>query len=93
MKPEMAQCGMAERTTARLLMEDRKVIVWDGRHVPEELRKLPPGWYAVEPVDRVPALTEEEDQGIVAALAQLDAGRGILLADVLDDLRKRSSNR
>lgn len=70
-----------------------KVIVWDGSHVPEQLRKLPPGQYAIEPGDRVAALTEEEDQGIVAALAQLDAGRGILLADVLGDLRERSSKR
>ena len=27
-----------------------KVIVWDGRHIPEALRDLPPGRYAVEPV-------------------------------------------
>ena len=28
-----------------------KVVKWDGRRVPSELRKLPPGRYVVVPVD------------------------------------------
>lgn len=67
-----------------------KVIDWDGSHIPEELRKLPPGKYAIESVDQVPPLTEEEDRGIAAALTQLDAGKGIPLSDVVKDIRRRS---
>jgi len=67
------------------------VIHWDGTHVPEELRKLPPGRYAIESVEQVPSLTDEEEQGIAAALTQLDAGKGIPLADAVNEIRKRSS--
>ncbi len=63
-----------------------KVIEWDGSHVPEELRSLPPGRYAIESVDRVDILTEEEEAGILAGLTDLDAGRGILLADVVREI-------
>jgi len=54
-----------------------RVIDWDGSHLPEALRELPPGRYAVEPIDDLPPLTPEEDAGLLAALDQLDAGRGI----------------
>ncbi len=63
-----------------------KVIKWDGSHVPEELRGLPPGKYAIESVDRVDTLTEEEEAGILAGLTDLDAGRGIPLADVVREI-------
>ena len=67
------------------------VIHWDGSHVPEELRKLPPGRYAIESVEQVPSLTDEEDKGIVAALGQLDAGKGIPLSDVVSEIRRKYS--
>ena len=67
------------------------VIHWDGSHVPEELRKLPPGRYAIESVEQVPSLTGEEDEGIVAALGQLDAGKGIPLSDVVSEIRRKYS--
>ena len=70
-----------------------KVIDWDGSHIPEELRKLPPGRYAVEPIDHLPPLTPEEEAGIVAGLDQLDAGKGIPLADVVREIRSGSSRR
>jgi hypothetical protein len=69
------------------------VIVWDGRHIPEALRDLPPGRYAVEPVDELPPLTQEEDAGLRAALDQLDAGHGIPLVDVVREIRGDSSRR
>ena len=37
-----------------------KVIEWDGSHVPEALRNLPPGRYAIESVDQVGVITEEK---------------------------------
>ena len=70
-----------------------KVIQWDGTHIPEELRDLPPGRYAIEPVDDVPSLTAEEEVGILAALDELDAGRGIPLADVIREIRSDSRRR
>ena len=64
-----------------------KIIHWDGSHIPEELRKLPPGRYAVEPIDEPTPLTEGEETGILAGLDELDAGRGIPLADVVREIR------
>ena len=67
-----------------------KLIKWDGCHIPEELRSLPPGRYAIEPVDYPTALTEQEEMGILAALEELDAGKGIPLADVVREIRSGS---
>lgn len=65
-----------------------KVIDWDGRHLPRAHQELPPGRYAVEIVDPVPPFTTEDDAGLVAALAELDAGRGIPLANVVREIRR-----
>src|SRR2546426_12375804 len=73
--------------------EGNRHRLWDGTHVPQALRELPPGRYAVEPIDNLPPLTPEEDTGILAALDQLDAGRGIPLADVVREIRRGSSKR
>ena len=64
-----------------------KVIQWDGTHIPEELRDLPPGRYAIEPIDQVPPLSAQEEEGILAALDELDAGSGIPLGDVVREIR------
>jgi hypothetical protein len=64
-----------------------KVIDWDGSHVPESLRSLPPGRYAIEPVDQLGPLSEDEERGILAGLDELDGGRGIPLADVVREIR------
>lgn len=66
---------------------DLRIITWDGSRLPDELRDLPPGRYALAAVDEQPALTDAEDAGIRAALDALDAGRGIPLADVVRQLR------
>ena len=68
-----------------------KVIKWDGSHVPEELRNLPPGQYAIESVDQVGTLTEEEEAGILAGLTELDAGNGIPLSDVVREIIRGST--
>ena len=62
-----------------------KVIEWDGIHLPEGLRNLPAGQYAIEPL--VVSLSEDEETGISEGLNELDAGRGIPLADVLQEIR------
>ena len=65
-----------------------KIIEWDGSHLPPELQQLPPGRYAVEPIDFFPPLTSQEEKGILAGLEQLDAGRGIPLADIVREIRQ-----
>ena len=70
-----------------------KVIKWDGSHIPEELRSLPPGQYAIESVDQVGTLTEEEEAGILAGLIELDAGKGVPLSDVVREIIRGSTTR
>ncbi len=53
-----------------------RVLKWNGRDLPEELRSLPAGRYIVEPVDEAPVLTPEEEQGLVEALQAIDRGEG-----------------
>ncbi len=63
---------------------DSRIIEWDGSHVPEELRQLPPGRYVVEPV--TPPLTPQEEKGILEAIAALDAGKGVSFDDAMNEL-------
>jgi hypothetical protein len=66
---------------------DPKIITWDGSRLPDELRDLPPGRYAIAAIDELPQLTDAEDAGMRAALDALDAGHGVPLADVVRQLR------
>ena len=66
---------------------DLKIITWDGSRLPDELRDLQPGRYAIAAIDEPPPLTDVEDAGIRAALDALDSGRGVPLADVVRQLR------
>ncbi len=68
-----------------------RVIDWDGMGIPEELKKLPPGRYAIESIDQPSPLSEAEEKGILAGLDELDAGKGIPLADVVREIRGSSS--
>ena len=64
-----------------------RVVEWDGKHVPEEMRTLPPGRYVVEAIDPATALTEEEEAGLEEAIRAFDAGDpGVSLEDVRADL-------
>lgn len=60
------------------------VLKWNGKDLPDELRKLPEGRYVIEPLDA--ALTPEEEQGLEEALASLNRGEGVDLDDVRADL-------
>jgi hypothetical protein len=51
-----------------------RILEWNGRDVPEELRSLPAGRYVVDPVDEIPQLTDEDEQGLVAALDAVRRG-------------------
>ena len=60
-----------------------RILTWNGKDVPTELRDLPEGRYVVEAVeDEAPALTPEE-AGIEAALESYRQGR------VVDSKRAR----
>jgi hypothetical protein len=53
-----------------------RVVTWNGRDVPPELRELPAGRYVVEAIeDDAPALSPDEDAGIEAALESYRQGR------------------
>ena len=67
------------------------VIEWDGTHVPEELRKLPPGRYIVEVMDDVEQLSPEEDAAVRLGLDELEAGEILPLEDVVREIRARAT--
>jgi hypothetical protein len=54
-----------------------RVLNWNGKDLPAELRSLPAGRYVVEPVDAVPPeLTREEEDGLREAIAEIQRGEG-----------------
>jgi hypothetical protein len=61
-----------------------RVIAWNGRDIPSELRELPAGRYVIEALeDEAPALSPDEEAGIEAALESYRQGR------VVDAVRAR----
>lgn len=62
------------------------VLKWNGKDLPDELRKLPEGRYVIESLDAQPTLTPEEEQGLEEAIGALDRGEGVDLDDVRADL-------
>lgn len=52
-----------------------RVVTWNGKDVPPELRDLPAGRYVVEAVEEAPGLSPEEEAGIEAALESYRQGR------------------
>ena len=60
---------MAERT---------RIVSWNGKDVPAELRELPAGRYLVEAVeDEAPRLSSDDEAGIEAALESYRQGRAV----------------
>lgn len=58
------------------MVHQARIVVWNGRDVPAELRELPAGRYLVEAIDEeAPALSSEEETGIEAALESYRQGR------------------
>jgi len=53
-----------------------RVVTWNGKDVPAELREMPAGRYVVEAVDdTAPTLSPDEEAGIEAALESYRRGR------------------
>ncbi len=59
-----------------------RVLNWNGRDVPEELRGLPAGRYVVQSLDEATELTEHEEQGLRQALSSLRSGDGLSIDEV-----------
>lgn len=70
-----------------------RIIHWDGSRLPDELRDLPPGSYAIASLDEVDDLTDEEEAGIRKGLDELDAGKGVPLGDILREIRRGASRK
>ena len=67
-----------DRSKIADMPRDARVVTWNGKDVPTELRDLPAGRYVVEAVeDEAPALSPEEEAGVEAALESYRHGRTI----------------
>jgi hypothetical protein len=53
-----------------------RIVTWNGKDLPPELRDLPAGRYLLEPLEEeAPTLSPEEEAGIEAALESHRQGR------------------
>jgi hypothetical protein len=57
-------------------MAGARVVHWNGKDVPDELRELPAGTYVLEPIERARPLNDEEEDGLRVAMTSLRAGKG-----------------
>ena len=65
-------------TTARIspMARTARLVHWNGKDLPAEMRELPAGRYLVEAVDgEAPTLSRDEEGGIEAALESYRQGR------------------
>lgn len=63
------------------------LIHWNGTDTPDALRDLPAGDYVIERADD--ALSPEEEEGLIAALDSVRAGKGVTHAAATDALQAR----
>jgi hypothetical protein len=69
-----------------------RMLKWNGRDLPDELRGLPPGRYVLESVDSTPELTPEQEDDLAAAIGEADQGHGVDAAEArrrIDAVLKR----
>ena len=70
-----------------------RVVTWNGKDVPAELRELPAGRYVIEAVDdEAPAMSPDEEAGIEAALESYRQGRVVdatRARDIIDAALRR----
>ena len=86
MAPEY--CPLVEEDMAKKL-----VIEWDGQHVPEALKKAPPGRYVLQAISDEVVLSEKDDLGVRDALNQLDANQGASLVGAIQAIQSRVPRR
>lgn len=94
--PGMQAIALDARLVPAIIVFDGETIVakpvisWDGKNLPDALKGLPPGRYALEPVQDPVTLSQAEEQGILDAMRELDAGKGRSLAEVVATFQRRS---
>ena len=69
-----------------------RVVNWNGKDFPPELRELPTGRCVVEPIDVAPELSPEEEAGIEAGLDEIDRGETVSAEEVhagIDDMLRQ----
>ena len=85
--------GDLEEATVNPVTRRSHQLHWNGRDLPAELRELPAGQYVLESIDMsVLVLSQEEEEGIEAAMESCRQGRGIEAArvrEILDAVLKR----
>jgi len=77
-RPNVARHTAVPATTATIGSMRRlgRIVTWNGKDVPPELRELPAGRYVVEAVEEeAPVLLPDEEAGIEAALESYRQGR------------------
>ena len=77
-RPNVARHAAVPATTATIGSMRRlgRIVTWNGKDVPPELRELPAGRYVVEAVEEeAPVLLPDEEAGIEAALESYRQGR------------------
>mgnify|MGYP007047078675 CR=1 FL=1 len=65
-----------------------RIVDWNGIDLPEALHELPAGRYVLQPVDALIQLDSDEENALISAKADLDAGNGLSNADVLQKARE-----
>ncbi len=65
------------------------VVDWNGSGVPDGLRQAPPGRYVLVPVEPEADLTDEEQRGLIEALASARRGDTVPVADVRRAIQAR----
>ena len=58
------------------------IIHWNGRDLPDELRALPAGAYAVQGAEDWVGLSADEEEGLRVALQSLRDGKGVAHEEV-----------
>jgi hypothetical protein len=71
----------------------KSVIHWNGKSLPREMKKVPPGKYILECLDDPPPLTKSQERGILKAMKQINEGRGIPIAHALRRILGKKTRR
>ena len=81
--PRTAKVKRARTAAARATP---RVLHWNGKDLPRELRGLPPGRYLVEVVDVVPELSLADEEALAQGLDEIDRGETVPWKQVRADL-------
>jgi hypothetical protein len=86
-QPWGSKCSLDMNASVMLhSMAGARILTWNGKDLPGELRDLPAGRYAVESIDDVSTLTPEEEDGLRQALTSLRTGKGRTVEQVRETI-------